>query len=232
MTRLLLLSHPLEPDSPVWPTNPPAARVELIESIARGDADNAAALALYSHSGTHVDTPWHFNPDGPAAWQLPVHAFEFAAPRLIDVAAGERHVITREELEEHGEVAGAADLLFIRTGWGANRATDPRRYAGDGPILHPDAARWLIGHPALRAIATDAISIGGIWNLPLTVEAHHVLTGVGRSDGRFILIYEDVAIVPEAASAMRVHAWPLFIVGSDGSPVTMVAELPDGGGSS
>jgi hypothetical protein len=33
--------------------------------------------------------------------------------------------------------------------------------------------------------------------------------------------------VPEAARAIRVFAWPLFVEGADGSPVTFVAELPD-----
>jgi len=228
VSRLLVLSHPLRADAPVWPTNPPAAVVELQDSMARGDPDNTARLGLYSHSGTHVDTPWHFNADGPAAWQLPIESFVFGAPRLVDVPAGERSIIAVADLEPHAGIAAEADLLMLRTGWGAMRSIDGRRYAADGPILHPDAARWLIAQPRLRAIATDAISIGGIWNLPLAVEAHHVLTGVGRSDGRFVLIYEDVALVPEAALAMRVLAWPLFIEGSDVSPVTIVAELPDG----
>ncbi|HEY8438560.1 MAG TPA: cyclase family protein [Candidatus Limnocylindrales bacterium] len=225
--RFVVLSHPLRPDSAVWPTNPPAAAVELQESIARGDPDNAARLALYSHSGTHVDTPWHFNPDGPAASQLPIESFVFDAPRVIDVAAGERALIGAEALAPHADVVAEADLLMIRTGWGANRETEPKRFAAEGPMLHPDAARWLIGHPRLRAIATDAVSIGAIWNLPQTVETHHVLTGVGRTDGRFVLIYEDVRLIPEVGEAVRVFAWPLFIEGSDGSPITMVAELRD-----
>jgi kynurenine formamidase len=95
-------------------------------------------------------------------------------------------------------------------------------------VLSADAARWLIGHPGLRAIATDAISIGAPWNPEVSVEIHHVLTGLGRTDGRFVLIYEDVAMPPEAARAVRVQAWPLFIEGADGSPVTFVAELGDG----
>jgi arylformamidase len=226
VSRLLVLSHPLRADAPVWPGNPPAADIEPADSMARGDPDNTTILRLYSHSGTHGDMPFHFNADGPAAWQLPIEAFVFDAPRLIDVAAGERAIIGREDLESHAATVRDADLLMIRTGWSAQRAADARRYANDGPILHPDAARWLIdGHPGLRAIATDAISIGGIWNLPLTIETHHVLTGVGRTDGRFVLIYEDVNLVAEASDAIRVFAWPLFIEGADGSPCTIVAEL-------
>ena len=226
MSRLVVLSHPLRAEAPVWPGNPPAADIEAADSMARGDPDNTTILRLYSHSGTHGDMPYHFNADGPAAWQLPIEAFVFDSPSLIDVAAGERGLIGPADLEPHAATVRQADLLMIRTGWSAQREIDPLRYANAGPILHPDAARWLIdANPELRAIATDAISIGGIWNLPLTVETHHILTGVGRTDGRFVLIYEDVNLVAEAAAAIRVFAWPLFIEGADGSPCTIVAEL-------
>lgn len=228
MSRLLVLSHPLRPDAPVWPGNPPAAAVELVDSIARGDVDNAAALHLFAHSGTHVDTPWHFNPDGPAAWQLPIETFVFEAPCLIEVPAGQGTMIERAALEPHEAAIAGADLVMIRTGWSSARSTDPERFATDGPFLGPDAARWLIDeHPRLRAIATDAISIGSPGQRVIATETHHVLTGFGRTDGRFVLIYEDVGLVPEAAGAVRVLAWPLFVDGADGSPVTFVVELPD-----
>jgi arylformamidase len=229
MTRLLVLSHPLRADAPVWPGNPPAAAIELVDSIARGDVDNAAALHLFAHSGTHVDTPWHFNPDGRAAWQLPIETFVFDAPCLIEVPTGQGAMIERAALERHEATIAESDLVMIRTGWSDQRTSDPERYANDGPFLGADAARWLIdGHPRLRAIATDAISIGSLGHREVATEAHHVLTGVGRTDDRFVLIYEDVGLVLAAADAIRVIAWPLFVEGADGSPVTFVAELPDG----
>jgi arylformamidase len=228
-SRFVVLSHPLRGTAPVWPGNPPAADIELVDSIARGDVDNTTSLRLFSHSGTHVDSPWHFNQDGPAAWQMPIEAFVFEAPRLIDVPTGEDAFIERPALEMHAATVAEADLLMIRTGWSIHRTTDPVRYAQHGPLLHPAAARWLIdGHPVLRAIATDAISIGSPQFHDASVETHHVLTGVGRPDGRYVLIYEDVALSPAAAAAARVYAWPLFIEGADGSPCTVVAELPDG----
>jgi len=230
MTRLLVLSHPLAADAPVWPGNPPSADIELLHSIARGDDANTTILRLFSHSGTHVDTPWHFEPDGPAAWQLPVESFVFEAPRLIRVPAGERTTIGIEVLAPHAATIAEADLLMLLTGWSGRRASDPVRYAGDGPLLRPEAARWLLdAGPRLRAIATDAISIAAPWDRTRAVETHHALFGAGRTDGRFVLIYEDVRLVPEAAAATRVLAWPLFVEGADGGPVTIVAELPDEG---
>jgi arylformamidase len=229
--RYLVLSYPLDADAPVWPGNPAAAEIELFESMARGDVVNTTRLRLFSHSGTHVDAPWHFNPDGPAAWQLPVERFVFHAPRLIDVPRPDGGFIGPADLEGHAAAIGEADLLLLRTGWSVERDRDPERYATRGPLLHPDAARWLVdGFADLRAIATDGISIGSPSRLEETISTHHVLTGLGRTDGRFVLIYEDVRIVPEAAAAVRVFAWPLFVPGADGSPCTIVAELPSGNG--
>jgi kynurenine formamidase len=228
VTRLVVLSHPLSENAPVWPGNLPAARIELQASIEHGDVVNMTVLHLFSHSGTHVDTPWHFLSAGPAAWQLPIETFTFSVPRLVEVPAGERHRIMRAELEPHESMIGEADLLMIRTGWGAQREADPERYARAGPLLDPDAGAWLLdAHPRLRAIATDAISIAAPWDLDLSVATHYALMGRGRADGRFLLIYEDVRMAPEAGRAIRVHAWPLFIEGADGSPVTIVAEVDD-----
>ena len=224
--RYVVLSHPLTVDAPVYPTNPPAAAIEPHHRIADGHADNSTRLALFSHSGTHVDTPWHFNPAGPRASEIPIEAFVFAAPRLLDVPTGNARFISRDALRPHEATIARADLVLFRTGWSAMRRSDPDRYPTDGPLLHPEAARWLIDdHPDLRAIATDAISIGSPRYPAESVATHHALTGVGRDDGRFVLIYEDVAMPPGVEGATRVFGWPLFVEGSDGSPVTLVAEL-------
>jgi kynurenine formamidase len=228
-SRLVLLSHPLTPDAPVYPTNPPAAGIEPHHRIEAGDADNSTRLALFSHSGTHVDTPWHFNPAGPRAADLPIEAFVFDAPRLLDVPTEGGAFIELAALRLHAATIAEADLVLLRTGWAAHRSVDPARYATDGPLLSPAAARWLIDeHPRLRAIATDAISIGSPRFPEASVATHHALTGVGRDDRRYVLIYEDVALPPGLDRVARVFAWPLFVEGSDGSPVTIVAELDPG----
>jgi arylformamidase len=227
--RYLVLSHPLRPGAPVWPGNPPAAITELQGSIERGHESNSTRLSLFSHSGTHVDTPWHFDGHGPAAWQLPIDRFVFVAPRLLRVPKPEGGFITVDDLEPHATSLVSADIALLLTGWGQYRGNDPERYVQRGPLLHPDAARWLMDrYPGLRAIATDAVSIGSPAFPTETVETHRVLLGAGRDDGRFVLAYEDVALDDRADAAVRIYAWPLFIEGADGSPCTIVAELAPG----
>ncbi len=222
-----MLSYPLRSTDPVWPGNPPPVRSEPFQAIARGDVVNTTILHLFSHSGTHLDAPKHFNERGPAAVDLPVDAYVFFAPVVIEVPKPEGGLIHRAELEPFADQLAAADLALLYTGWSAVRPQDPRRYVWEGPALHPAAARFLIEQfPRLKAIAIDAVSIGSPQYEEEAIETHQVLTGVGREDGRFLLILEDLRIDPDLDKAVRIYAWPLFIEGSDGSPCTVVAEFP------
>ncbi|MCX7671548.1 MAG: cyclase family protein [Anaerolineae bacterium] len=225
-TYYRLLSYPLSATAPVWPGNPPAAAVEPLGSIAAGGSSNTTLLHLFSHSGTHVDAPKHFNDAGPAAVELPITAFIFSRPYVVEVPKTDDQFIGREDLEPHRAALATADLCLLRTGWSALRDAEPERYARHGPLLHPDAARFLVDEcPGLRGVATDAISIGAPGFRRESVLTHQILTGVGRRDGRFLLIFEDLRIDPDLGRAQRIYAWPLLIVGSDGSPCTIVAEF-------
>lgn len=221
-----LLSYPLSASAPVWPGNPPAARCEPFESIAGGDMANTTVLHLFSHSGTHLDAPKHFNDEGPAAAELPLESYVFSAPVVLDVAKPDGGPILREELEAQAEQLQGADLAFLNTGWSRMRAEDPERYINQGPLVDPAAARYLMEEvPGLRALAIDAPSVGSPAAMEPTIETHQILTGAGRSDGRYLLIFEDLRIDPDLGEAQRIYAWPLFIEGSDGSPLTIVAEF-------
>ncbi len=221
-----LLSYPLVEDAPVWPGNPPAARTEVFSSIARGELANMTVIHLFSHSGTHLDAPRHFNDEGPAAVDVPLERFIFSKPLVVEVPKPEGGMIQRRELEPFARQLPAADLVLLRTGWSELRDRDPGRYANENPMLHPDGARYLMDrYPNLRGLAIDAPSVGAPNHIPETVETHQILTGVGRQDGRYIIILEDLRIDSDLGQASRIYAWPLFIEGSDGSPCTIVAEF-------
>lgn len=222
-----LLSFPLSPNAPVWPGNPPAAKTEAFESIANGDVANTTVLHLFSHSGTHLDAPKHFNDEGACAYQLPIENYIFFSPLVLEVPKPDGGAILKEELEPYAEQLKTADLAMLRTGWIEKRSSDPQRYPLEGAFLHPDGARFLMEYTNLKGVAIDTVSIGAPNAIPETIETHQILTGVGRKDGRFLLILEDLRIDADLGNASRIYAWPLLIEGSDGSPCTMVAEFPD-----
>jgi kynurenine formamidase len=222
-----LLSFPLSADAPVWPTNPPAAQTEAHSSIANGDDANTTVIHLFSHSGTHLDAPKHFNDKGASAYQLPIERYIFHAPLVIDVPKPEGGPVLLAELEPHAEALRSADLAMLRTSWIEKRTSEPERYPKEGPYLDPEAARYLMTFPNLKGVAIDAVSIGAPYVPQESVDTHQILTGVGREDGHFLLILEDLRIDTDLGNASRIYSWPLLIEGSDGSPCTIVAEFPD-----
>ncbi len=135
-------------------------------------------------------------------------------------------MIYLKEVESFAGPLAKADLVLLRTGWSQWRSAEPQRYATKNPMLHPDAARYLMEtFPDLRAVAIDATSVGAPGKIEATIATHQILTGAGREDGRFMLIFEDLRIDSDLGQASRIYAWPLFIAGSDGSPCTIVAEF-------
>jgi kynurenine formamidase len=223
-----LLSYTLRPDSPTWPGSPAAAKTEPFDSIASGDVANTTVLHLFSHSGTHLDAPKHFNDAGACAFQVPIENYVFSAPLVLEVPKQDHGAISKAELEPYADQLANADLAMLRTGWSDMRDRDGVRYGSKGPFLEPDGARYLIdGFPNLKGVAIDAVSIATPDFPDEAVETHQILTGLGRADGRFLLILEDLRIDSDLGNASRIYSWPLLIEGSDGSPCTIVAEFPD-----
>ena len=222
-----LLSFPLSQNAPVWPGNPPAAKTESFQAISNGDVANTTVLHLFSHSGTHLDAPKHFNDKGASAYQLSIENYIFFSPLVLEVPKPDGGAILKSELEPYAEQLNTADLAMLRTGWIEKRTTDPERYPLEGAFLHPDGARFLMEHTSLKGVAIDTVSIGAPNAPEETIETHQILTGVGREDGRFLLILEDLRIDSDLNNASRIYSWPLLIEGSDGSPCTIVAEFPD-----
>src|SRR5437660_12833716 len=72
--RAIDVSVTVRPRMPIY-TADPAVAFELAKSIARGDPTNVSRLDLGAHTGTHVDAPRHFIPDGDAASDLPLVNF-------------------------------------------------------------------------------------------------------------------------------------------------------------
>jgi kynurenine formamidase len=92
------LSHTLEEDIPAYPTH---ARfgMTLYESYEYGDAARHYGLTLSEHTGTHMDAPLHFIPEGSAHYgtdEIP-----------LDRLAGRAATIEATDL-------GAGDLLDVK----------------------------------------------------------------------------------------------------------------------
>lgn len=83
MPRLYDLTHPLGPDAPVYPGDPPV-RVEGGAVLAERGY-RTSVLRFGTHAGTHVDAPAHLLPDGPTVDRISLEVW--VGPALLaDVA--------------------------------------------------------------------------------------------------------------------------------------------------
>src|ERR1700691_4619276 len=94
--RIVDLSQPVGPDTPVFPGDGPV-RIEVIDMMDQSTM-NLSRIELSVHTGTHMDAPFHFFNGAETIDRVPLDRCVGPA-RLIDlrdIAAGE---IRREHIE-------------------------------------------------------------------------------------------------------------------------------------
>ena len=200
------LSRPVAPGMPVWPGDPEFSARVLPD--AGGGFCRVTALALGTHTGTHVDAPSHVLPDGPALDELPLELFAGAAV-VLDVRGVP--VVGPELL---GGAAGSR-IALLRTGWDEHAGTAAEF---DHPHLSVAAARFLRS-AGVRTVGIDAASVDAAG----TLVAHRVLLGDRADPG---VVVENLRGLGGLPGRVEFAAFGWALTGGDGSPVRAVARAP------
>jgi len=182
------LSYTLSEDFPAYTVGEEAVR-RPGTSIA-ADGYYMQRWDIYEHTGTHVDAPAHFNPNGRYADELTADELMVSAV-VIDIArraaADPDTVVTVADLRaherRHGRIEeGSAVLMY--SGWGA-KVQDPAAYRGtdSAGVLHfpgfgADACEWLIRRRDISALGVDTLSIDP--GNSVDFATHKVLNGAER----------------------------------------------------
>jgi kynurenine formamidase len=151
-------------------------------------------LTTLNHNGTHVDAPWHLDPAGSRLDELDPATFVFRRPSIIDLPKGPNELITDVDLEPFAPVIAGADLVLLRTGFGARtRDSDPVTYGHHGPGFSEPAGLFLRRFPMLRCLAMDIISAGAPAYPDQAVAFHRAALGsdVPGAANSFVLLAED-----------------------------------------
>jgi arylformamidase len=167
------LSAALESHMPVWPTSPLPV-IEPIGIIAR-DGYAVERVSCLTHTGTHVDAPYHFLEDGRTIDQIPP-ADLVGKGALLDLRS-EIHgpVLPRAALEAHWPKGWEPEIVLLETGWSALRSPT-KRYLYDFPGIDPAAAAWLVER-RVKGVGIDSLGIDPFSNAQF--EAHKVLLRKG-----------------------------------------------------
>ncbi|MBN1166349.1 MAG: cyclase family protein [Methanospirillaceae archaeon] len=223
MPPVLILSYPLRTATPCYPGTP-SPIITPDREITVGDSANTSLLTIHSHTGTHIDTPYHFCRDGRTLSSFLENGKIIIDPvRIIDVDGHPDLLITPRLIAPF--LSGLQNIagLFIRTGFGRYRSRDPHTYTTKPPYLHEEIGNLLKNHcPYLMLLGIDAISVANPGQKETGRAAHRALL----CNEPPILLLEDLnlsAVDPSDSGPFSLTVIPLLEDLPDGSPVVVIA---------
>jgi arylformamidase len=208
------ITAPLRPDLPTWPDEPGLQRT-VTSDVADGDDATVSVLRMGSHSGTHIDAPVHFLPDGGGIETLPVDAL--VGPVHVVDLTGVEQWITAGDLDGAG-LPPRVERLLAKTsnsGWSRSDTEFREGYVG----FAESAARWCLER-GVRLLGNDYLSIEPFEAAEDDQPVHHILLEAG------VVILEGVELEGMEAGEYELAALPLQIPGCDGAPTRAVLVRP------
>jgi arylformamidase len=209
------LSQPIYNNVPQWPTLRPTS-FTVPHSTATGPA-TVEHLDLTSHTGTHIDAPFHFFEDGETIDALPLSHFHgpCVALDLRHKTAGSG--ITKSDLAPFRDRIHPGMIVLLKTGWGDKRALT-KEFLTAWPYLTGEGADYLVSR-GVHGVGIEGLSIGGFNDPEKEQAAHKSLLGAKK------LIVEDIQI-PEAmldGKSRHFAAFPVLIEKAGGAWTRAIA---------
>jgi kynurenine formamidase len=207
------LTLTISQDIPSFPGSPKPHFIQWAEI--KKEKYNLEMLFLSTHTGTHVDAPYHFIKNGKKIHQINPERFVCNA-LLIRVRGTANYKITKNDIiqfeSKYGPIPAKSAVVF-HTGWNGNLARS--EFFEKNPGLSESAARYLSSKRiSLVGIDSPSIDIGS----DMSFSSHKILL---KSD---VLILENLCNLDKIKKThFGIIALPLKIHGATGSPVRAVA---------
>jgi arylformamidase len=198
------VSVPISSEMPVYPGDP-GIKIELRESIAKGSVCNVSSISLGSHTGTHIDPPYHFIESGIKVDQIP-----------LNLLIGRTHVVETTSAKIDKSILKEIDLsntirLIFKTRnsyiWSSNK------FVEDYVYLTPDAAEILV-ESGIKLVGIDYLSIEQYGST--NYQTHKTLLGNG------VVIVEGLNLAEVDPGDYEMICLPLKIKDADGAPARVI----------
>jgi len=205
MKELLDITVPIQTGMAVYPGDNPPER-EWLRTIGNRDRINLSTLTLGSHTGTHVDAPFHFDEKGMTLDQVPLSTFvgEAVVIQIADPVS-----VTVVELQQHALSSAQRVLLRTRNSQLWSRG----RFQEDFVYIEPGAAEYL-ATLGVRLVGIDYLSVDRFGDT--SSPAHHALLGKG------MVIVEGLDLSKVDPGTYTLVCLPLSITGAEGAPARAV----------
>lgn len=207
LTLTISTSIPTFPDSP--------KPQFILWSTLKDDKYNLELLFLSSHTGTHLDAPYHFVKNGIKIHQIPLDRL-VGNGILIKIRKGKNQSITKNDLilfeRKHGNIPKNSSIFFY-TEWQKN--LNSNYYFINNPGLSESAATYLVSKKInLVGIDSPSIDLGQ----DKIFKVHKILAKNN------ILIVENLSNLNKISSKQFDFViLPLKLKDATGSPVRAIA---------
>lgn len=197
------ISEKLQNGSPEWPGDTPFSFEQTWTKEQSGSV-NVGKITMSTHTGTHIDAPFHFDDNGKKVLELDLECYVGKA-RVIHLPGLKS--IGADELRSY-DLYGVRRLLIRTDSW-RDRSLFPETIT----FLREDLAPFL-ADKKIDLIGVDVPSVDPIKSKELP--AHHALHKYN------IHILERVVLSQVEPGDYELIALPLPLVEADGSPVRAV----------
>lgn len=189
-----------------WPGDP-EVRIERVLDMERGDPANVSHISMGSHTGTHMDPPFHYVRGGASLDQMPLDA-TIGPARVIEIHDPE--AAKPDELAAHHIQPGERILLKTRN---SSRRWEAQDFLEDFVYISEEGARYLAEH-RIRAVGVDYLSVGGF--AANGAEIHRALLEAG------IWIIEGLDLARVQPGPYELICLPIKVQASDGAPARAI----------
>jgi len=212
MKKIYDITLTITPGMPVWPGDP-SLKLARVNKIEDGANANVSHIDMSVHTGTHLDSPYHFLNHGKSVETLPLDVL-IGAVQVIELADS-CDVIDSRVLETAGIQTHVERVLFKTRNshyWEKNLTEFQTNFVG----INEDGAQFLVDR-GIRLVGIDYLSISPYKHSRPT---HEILL---KSD---VVILEGANLSGVPAGDYELICLPLKLGGSDGAParVVLIAE--------
>ncbi|MCI8646858.1 MAG: cyclase family protein [Firmicutes bacterium] len=204
------LSWDLTEQTPIYPGDP-EPKITVATTL-ENEGYNLSGVYVGTQTGTHVDAPYHFSNKGATIDEMELDFFfgEAVVVRVTDKKAQEK--ITMEDVMPYDAKIKEGTIVLFNTNWYKKVGTEE---FFEHPYVSGEVAEYLV-EKGVRFLCIDTINADQTGGTEFPV---HDLFSEKR-----LMIGENMAYFDKIDfENVLVAAFPLKIVGTDGSPVRAVA---------
>jgi len=211
--KIIDLTLTVSDEIPTFPGSPQPSFIPW-ENV-KEDGYNLELLFLSTHTGTHMDAPYHFLENGAKIHDISLKKFVSEAVLIKSKKKGDES-ITKTDIQKfekkHGKIASFSSVIFY-TGW--QRNLQKKYYFEKNPGLSVSAAKYLASKK-INLVGIDSPSIDLGKDSKFSV--HQIFAKKG------ILVVENLANLEKIKSSkFHLVVLPLKLKNATGSPVRAIA---------